>query len=46
MERSETQQAGKKLDGDTALLLLFLVAVLAAYGITSFGVYHLIKVLV
>lgn len=45
MERSDTQQAGKKLGRDNALLLVFLVAVLAAYGITSFGVYQLIKAL-
>jgi hypothetical protein len=43
MERSETPQAAKR-DRDHGMLFLLVVAVLAAYGITSFGVYAVIRV--
>ena len=42
MERSETAQVARR-DRDRGMLFLLLVAVLAAYGITSCGVYAVIR---
>ena len=43
MERSEPPQAAKS-DRDHGMLFLLMVAVLAAYASTSFGVYAVIQV--
>ncbi len=43
MQRLETSNREKRARRDNGVLVVLLAAVVAAYGITAFGIYELVK---
>jgi hypothetical protein len=46
MGKFETLEAEKDVRNSRLLLLAFVAAVLAAYGISAFGIYELVKAII